>query len=55
MASYTRSKKIKDIESPSETLLFPTHPSVYSRGNAAAAADTDNNIKIESVSDIRLN
>lgn len=54
MPAYTRSKKIKDIEHPSETMLFPVHPSIYSRGNTAAA-ETDSSIKIESVSDIRLN
>lgn len=55
MPDYVRSKKVKDIESASETLLFPIHPSKYSRGNSTSVPDEVSAINSESVTDIRLN
>lgn len=55
MSNYVRSKKVKDIEGPSETLLFPIHPSTYSRGNATASPEAVSSIETQSISDIRLN
>ena len=55
MPQYVRSKKVKDVESASETLLFPMHPSKYSRGNATASPENVSSVEAESASDVRLN
>jgi hypothetical protein len=55
MRSYNRNKKIKDIEAPSNTVLFPVDPSIYSRGNSASAANEGITVNSEIINDIRLN
>jgi len=55
MPQYVRSKKVKDLEAPSETLLFPIHPAHYSRGNSTSTPEDVSCLNLESVSDIRLN
>ena len=55
MPGYIRSKKVKDIEAASETMLFPVHPSNYSRGNSTSTPENTSVIVSETSADIRLN
>ena len=55
MPGYVRSKKVKDMEAASETLLFPVHPSKYSRGNSTSLPEDASVIMSETSADIRLN